>query len=144
MSKFIVTVFDDEKSAYEGSKALSDLDRDGNVVCYAAAVIAKDAQGAVQVKDGADEGPVGTLLGMLVGGLVGALGGPQTMVAGWSSGLVEGMLTPMASKRAVMSCAMNSPTRMPTAMTISLRRFLFMIPLDSCEESRTLRLLLQS
>lgn len=90
MSKFVVVVFDDEKSAYEGSQAVLDLHREGSIVAYAGAVITKDNNGRVLVKDGADEGPVGTALGMFLGGLVGALAGPEGMLVGAASGSMGG------------------------------------------------------
>ena len=51
MSKLLVVTFDDEKKAYEGSKALADLHREGSVSVYSAAVVSRDADGKVSVKD---------------------------------------------------------------------------------------------
>lgn len=92
MSKFVVTVFDSEKAAYEGSQAIKDLHNEGSIVAYAGAVISKDANGTVQVEDAADEGPVGTATGMLVGSLIGALAGPAGMVVGAATGSMSGWL----------------------------------------------------
>ena len=90
MSKFIVSVFDSEKSAYEGSQALLDLQRDGNIVVFADAVITKDSNGVVNIEQAADEGPVGTATGMLVGTLIGALAGPSGAAAGAAVGALAG------------------------------------------------------
>ena len=90
MSKFIVTVFENEKAAYEGSQALLDLHRDGNIVLFAQAVITKDAEGNVQLEDAADEGPIGTATGMLVGSLIGAFAGPTGLLAGAAAGGLGG------------------------------------------------------
>ena len=97
MSKFVVTVFDDEKSAYEGSKAMLALDSEGSIALYAAAVITKREDGKVEVKDAADEGPIGTATGMLLGTMVGALGGAAGVAAGAAASAVgTGMLAGMA------------------------------------------------
>ena len=92
MSKFIVSVFDNEKAAYEGSRALQELHNDGSIVVYAAAVISKDQDGKVQVKDAADEGPIGMATGMLVGSLMGIVGGPVGVAAGMAAGSVGGLM----------------------------------------------------
>ena len=76
MSKFVVSVFDDEKAAYEGSKAMLSLD----------AVITKDSNGVVQIEDAVDEGPMGMATGMMIGTLIGGLGGAAGMAAGASAG----------------------------------------------------------
>ena len=93
MSKFIVSVFDSEKAAYEGSRALKDLHQDGNIVVFADAVITKDDQGVVQIQEAADEGPIGTATGMLVGGLLGALAGPAGMAVGVAAGGTAGWIS---------------------------------------------------
>jgi uncharacterized membrane protein len=90
MSKMMVAVFDNEKNAYAGSRALADLHRDGSITVYASAVVARDASGKVDVKDGTDEGPVATALGMVTGALVGLLGGPPGAVVGAAVGGVLG------------------------------------------------------
>ena len=93
MSKFIVSVFDSEKAAYEGSRALKDLHQDGHIVVFADAVITKDDQGVVQIQEAADEGPIGTATGMLVGGLLGALAGPAGMAVGAAAGGTAGWIS---------------------------------------------------
>ena len=50
MDKMIVTIFDDEKSAYEGLRALKELHAEGSVTLRSAAVIVKDVQGRVSVE----------------------------------------------------------------------------------------------
>ncbi len=92
MSKYIVTVFDDEKTAYEGAHALLQLDREGGIAVYEGAVLAKDDSGKVRVLDALEEGPFGTLGGMLLGSLIGILGGPVGMMAGAAAGSLSGML----------------------------------------------------
>jgi uncharacterized membrane protein len=72
MNKMIVVVFDNERQAYEGYRALKDLHADGTITLYGDAVIAKDASGTVFVKEAADKGPLGTAVGLLTGSLVGS------------------------------------------------------------------------
>lgn len=90
MSKMLVVAFDEEAGAYQGARALRELHRDGDVSVYAAAVVARDADGKVSVKDTADEGPIGTAVGMMTGALVGLLAGPQGMVIGAAAGSMMG------------------------------------------------------
>lgn len=90
MSKMMVAAFDDESSAYKGAEALRDLHREGSVSVYAAAVVARDADGKVSVKDAADEGPIGTAVGMMTGALVGLLAGPEGVVIGAAAGGMMG------------------------------------------------------
>ena len=87
MDKMIVTVFDNEKQAYEAAQALRDLHFDGSVLVYSGAVINKDADGNVQLRAIDDEGPIGTAAGMAFGSLFGAIaGGPAGMLAGTAIG----------------------------------------------------------
>ncbi len=86
MSKMLVVVFDDEKKAYEGSKALTELHREGSISLYAAAVVARDASGKVSTKDEMSEGPIGLAIGIMTGTLVGMLAGPQGMLIGAAAG----------------------------------------------------------
>jgi len=70
MDKMLVAVFDDEGKAYEGSRILRELDAEGSIELFAMSVIAKDASGKVDVKEAADERPLGTAVGLLTGGVV--------------------------------------------------------------------------
>lgn len=90
MSKMMVAVFDNEASAYKAAKALKELHWEGNISAYAGAVIARDADGKVTVKDEVDEGPIGTALGMLTGSLVGIFAGPEGVVLGAALGGMMG------------------------------------------------------
>jgi uncharacterized membrane protein len=90
MDKMLVAVFPTEGAAYQGSKALSDLDQEGSIVLYATAVIAKDVGGKVTVKQEADQGPLGTTVGLLTGTLVGLIGGPVGAAAGGYVGMAGG------------------------------------------------------
>ena len=96
VDKMIVVVFDDEKQAYEGSKALKDLHAEGSITLYASAVIAKDADGNVTIKQAADRGPLGTGVGLLTGSLIGLLGGPVGLAVGATTGTFAGSLYDLA------------------------------------------------
>jgi uncharacterized membrane protein len=87
VNKILIAVFDSEKAASEGVAALKDLHRDGDISLYASSVIAKDDAGVVAVRQAADPGPLGTLVGIVAGSLVGLLGGPAgALVGGWIGG----------------------------------------------------------
>jgi uncharacterized membrane protein len=92
MDKMIVTVFNDESSAYEGAKALRGLHAEGSITLYAEAVIAKDSKGKVSVKQAADQAPLGTVLGFATGSLIGLLGGPVGLAVGALTGSLAGSL----------------------------------------------------
>lgn len=81
-NKILVSVFDTEQTAFEGLTALKDLHRDGDITLYGSTVIAKDPSGTVSVRQEADNGPIGTLVGIVTGGLVGLLGGPAGVAVG--------------------------------------------------------------
>jgi uncharacterized membrane protein len=92
MDKMVVVVFDAESKAYEGIKALKDLHAEGSLTLYGTAVIAKDSKGILNVKQAADQGPLGTALGMATGGLVGLLGGPVGLAVGAAVGTATGAI----------------------------------------------------
>ena len=91
-NKILVSVFDSERTAFEGLTALKDLHRDGDITLYASTVIAKDASGTVSVRQAADRGPVGTLVGIVAGGIVGIVGGPAGVAVGAYVGGFGGLM----------------------------------------------------
>jgi uncharacterized membrane protein/sporulation protein YlmC with PRC-barrel domain len=92
MDKMLVVVFDSEAKAYEGSKALQELQDEGSINLYAKTVITRDASGKVVVKQEGDQGPIGTAVGMLTGSLVGLIGGPVGLILGGGAGMSMGLL----------------------------------------------------
>ncbi len=90
MDRMLVVVFDNETKAYEGKKALSQLDSEGSISVYGYAVLAKHADGSATIKQGDDPGPIGTLVGTSLGSLIGLLGGPAGMAIGAAAGLLGG------------------------------------------------------
>jgi uncharacterized membrane protein len=91
-NEILVSVFDSERTAFEGLTALKELHRDGDITLYASTVIAKDPAGTVAVRQTADRGPVGTLVGIVTGGLVGLLGGPAGVAVGAYVGGFGGLM----------------------------------------------------
>jgi uncharacterized membrane protein len=99
MDRMLVVVFDNETKAYEGKKALMQLDAEGSISVYAYAVLAKNADGTGTVKQGDDSGPLGTLLGTTFGSLIGLLGGPVGLAIGATAGLAVGGATDVHDAR---------------------------------------------
>jgi uncharacterized membrane protein len=95
----LVVVFGNEKTAYEGSRALQQLDEDGSIAVYAAAVLVKNADGTSTVKQGDDAAPWGTLAGTAVGSLIGILGGPVGFAVGAASGALIGAIPDLENAR---------------------------------------------
>src|ERR1700693_6007630 len=92
MSKFVVTTFSSEANAYEGTRALRELHAQGDLTLYGLAVITKDSDGKLSVKQGPDE-LAGTAVGSLVGALVGVLGGPAGIIVGLTAGMLLGSIS---------------------------------------------------
>jgi uncharacterized membrane protein len=99
MDRMLVVVFDNEVKAYEGKKALLQLDNEGTISVYAYAVLAKHADGTATVKQGDDTGPIGTLLGTSFGSLIGLLGGPVGLAIGATTGVVAGAAVDLTNAR---------------------------------------------
>jgi uncharacterized membrane protein len=90
MERMLVVVFDDESKAYEGSRALTQLDSEGSISAHAKAVIKKNADGTVSVMQTGDDLPIRTLGGTALGALIGLLGGPIGIGVGAAAGAVTG------------------------------------------------------
>lgn len=90
MDRMLVVVFDNETKAYEGRKALLQLDGEGSITVYAYAVLAKHADGTATVKQEDDSGPISSLVGTSFGSLIGLLGGPAGVAIGAAAGLAAG------------------------------------------------------
>jgi uncharacterized membrane protein len=95
VDRMVVVVFDDEKQAYEASKALKDLHAEDTITLYASAVVAKDADGNVIVKQAADRGLLGSAVGLATGSLIGLLGGPVGLALGAATGITAGSMYDM-------------------------------------------------
>jgi uncharacterized membrane protein len=95
----LVVVFDSENKAYEGKKALTQLENEGSIAVYAYAVIGKNPDGTTTLKQGDDPGPLGTLVGTSVGSLIGLLGGPVGLAIGATAGLFAGGMADLNKAR---------------------------------------------
>ncbi len=96
MDKVLIVVFDNENKAYEGSKTLQELENEGSIHLYAEAIIMRDADGQVYVKQSRGKGPAGMAVGLLTGSLIGLLGGPVGVAVGAGAGTSGGFLYDMA------------------------------------------------
>jgi uncharacterized membrane protein len=99
MDRMLVVVFDNETKAYEGKRALMQLDNEGSISVYAYAVITKHPDGTTTVKQEDDYGPIGTLLGTSLGSLIGLLGGPVGLAIGAATGVVGGAAVDLNNAR---------------------------------------------
>jgi uncharacterized membrane protein len=89
----VVVNFPEESKAYEALTSVRELDSQGQVEMRAAAVVARDANGGVVVKDQiGDDGLEGTATGGILGLLIGILGGPLGILIGGATGLLIGSL----------------------------------------------------
>ncbi len=90
MNKYVVAIFPSEAKAYEGTRAVKDLQAEGSLAVYGMAVVTKTPDGRLSVEETADAKPFGTGVGALTGGLVGLLGGPAGAAAGVAGGALIG------------------------------------------------------
>ena len=95
MYKMLAIVFNDEKLAYEGVQALRDLNMEGSIEVFAAAVLQKDADGSVATKKVQSDFPLQTVAGTAIGGLIGLLGGLAGVAVGSAAGVVTGLIGDM-------------------------------------------------
>ena len=92
MEKMLVVVFENEKKAFEGTRALADLDFEGSLAVHAEAVIQKKQDGTVTMKHAEDDFPVRTVGGTAIGSLIGLLGGPVGLGIGAAIGATTGVI----------------------------------------------------
>ncbi len=95
MERMLVIVFDNELKAYDGSKALTELDFEGSISVHAQAVIEKDDNGKVTVKQKGDDFPIRAVGGTAIGALIGVLGGPIGVGIGAVAGTFAGSVLDM-------------------------------------------------
>jgi uncharacterized membrane protein len=92
MERMLVVVFDNESKAYEGSRALNQLDSEGSIAIYAESVIKKNADGTANVKQAEGDFPIRTIEGTALGSLIGLLGGPVGVALGAAAGVTAGSM----------------------------------------------------
>jgi uncharacterized membrane protein len=89
----IAVSFTQDSNAYEALTLLKELDVQGQLELQGAAVVARDADGQVTVKDEITDGQIaGTATGGVIGLLVGILGGPLGILIGGATGVLFGSL----------------------------------------------------
>ncbi len=99
MERMLVVVFDNEKKTYDGSKALAALDAEGSISVYAEAIIEKNDDGTVTIKQIKEEFPISTVSGTAIGALIGVLGGPIGVAVGAAGGTFAGSILGHESSR---------------------------------------------
>jgi uncharacterized membrane protein len=90
MEKMLVVIFDNETKTYEGSRALNQLDYEGSITIHAEAVVSKNNDGTLTLKQGDGDFPVRTVSGTAIGSLIGLLGGPAGLAVGAVAGTIAG------------------------------------------------------
>jgi len=90
MERMLVVVFENELKAYDGSKALNELDAEGSISVHAEAVIKKNDDGTATIKQKGEEFPIKTVGGTAIGALIGLLGGPIGVAVGAVAGTFAG------------------------------------------------------
>jgi uncharacterized membrane protein len=91
--KVVVVSFSDDSHAFEALATVKQLDGQGQIDLIAAAVVTRDPDGRVEVKDEAGgDSFAGTASGGLIGLLIGILGGPLGILIGGATGLLLGSL----------------------------------------------------
>ncbi len=91
--KVVVVAFADDDKAYEALATLKQLAGDGRIEVAEAALVTRDDDGHVRVKDDfGQDGLVGTASGGLIGLVIGILGGPLGILIGGATGVLLGSL----------------------------------------------------
>ncbi len=90
MNRMLVVIFDSEAKANEGTRAMRQLHAEGGITVYGIGVIARDAAGKVEIKEGMGQGGMGAGVGLAVGSLIGLLAGPVGLVVGAVTGTIAG------------------------------------------------------
>ena len=95
MQRMLVVVFENELKAYDGSRELKALDSEGSISIHSEAVIKKNDDGTITVKQEGDDFPIHTVGGTAVGALIGLLGGPVGLAVGALAGTFAGAVWDM-------------------------------------------------
>jgi uncharacterized membrane protein len=92
--ELIVSVYRGQERAAQVLKEVREVARGDSFEIRNAALLIKDADGRVQIRDTEDVGPgMGALFGAVTGALVGLLAGPAGAVAGALAGAATGGIT---------------------------------------------------
>ena len=99
MDRMLVVVFDNVSKAYEGEKALLQLDRESSLSVYAHAVLEKEADSTTVIKQLHESTPLGTIVGTTFGSFLGLLGGPVGLAIGTGVGFFAGSAVDLRDMR---------------------------------------------
>lgn len=92
--QLIVAAFNDEGAADKALEALKEYKREKAINILDAAIIRKDADGKLHIKETADMGGgKGAVIGGVLGGVIGLIAGPPGVVVGAGIGAAVGGLT---------------------------------------------------
>ena len=93
MDNVLAVNFAEDSKAYEALSLIKELDGQGQLELAGAAVVVRDDDGRVEIKDEVgDTGFEGTATGGIIGLIVGILGGPLGVLIGGATGLLIGSL----------------------------------------------------
>jgi uncharacterized membrane protein len=93
MDNVLAINFVEDRNAYEALTKLEELDEQGQVELEGAAVVLRNDDGGIEIKDEVgDTGYEGTATGGIVGLIVGILGGPLGVRLGGATGVLIGSL----------------------------------------------------
>ena len=98
MDKLVAVVFQDEKAAYEGVRAFSEMNAEGSLDVAAVCMVTKAPDSTISSREVSDDDfPIRTLAGTGVGALVGVLAGPVGVGAAAAIGAFAGMIADLYS-----------------------------------------------
>lgn len=99
MDRILAVVFSTESKARAAQEALLELEKQGTIVVYADALLAKKSDGTITVTQTHEPGPLGMALGTTLGSVIGLLGGLPGIAIGSAAGFVAGTIADLDNVR---------------------------------------------
>jgi len=90
MTNFICIIFPGDRPAFEALRVLDAMHATGMITLFSHAVVQREDDGVLTMKERRTDDPVATGIGALVGGLVGMFAGPVGIAVGLTAGTVLG------------------------------------------------------
>ncbi len=120
MNELAVVVFEDERQAYRGSRALRELVRDNQLSRYADGIVTRTVDGTRVMCRQLHTGHVGMQLCLLMGGLVGLLRAPLGIAFGAGTGMLVGVLLDLVVRTSIRKEFLGaaSPHLLPGGATL--------------------------